>query len=128
MGFPYVQTTPLVNSVYTVTTVSIKSNMQVAVVQFMSAAGKLGQVTLSPVQPTAGPVTYKRGQQVVTLEKATFIAASQFVDGSVFAEGSATDQQGKNETPYSASIADWTATGDAGDKAKAKTKEKQEHH
>ncbi|MBS0028274.1 hypothetical protein ACTJJ0_05570 [Chitinophaga sp. 22321] len=125
MGFPYKQSTPLVNSVTATTTVSLNGGMQVAVVKFTSAAGELGSVTLSPIQPTAGPVTFQRGQQTVNLKKATFTAAIGFTDGSVFAEGDATDQQGNNDTPYSASIAAWNASGDAGAKIKPKIKEDQ---
>jgi hypothetical protein len=123
--FPYKQTTPLVNSAYTITTVSINAGMQVALVQFMNGSGELGRVTLSPIQPTAGPIPFQRGQQTVYLKKATFTAAVGFVDGSVFAEGHATDQQGGNDTPFGASIAGWDANGDAGATVKPKIKEDQ---
>ncbi|HVI47854.1 MAG TPA: hypothetical protein VM802_23495 [Chitinophaga sp.] len=121
MAFPYSQTTPLVNSISAKTTVTLQGGMQVATIEYSSAAGLLGKMVLSPIQPTAGPETYKRGQQVLVINQATFTAAQGFVDGNVFVDGSGTDQHGKNDTPFSADIADWTSNGTAGAKAKKAT-------
>ena len=106
--YPYTQSANLVNSVTTNTVVSLNGGMQVAQVSFSNPSGLLGQITLSPVQPTANNVEFKRGNQVVFIETISFRAAFGFDSGQVTCNGEATDQDGKNQTPFNAQIASWS--------------------
>jgi hypothetical protein len=107
--FPYTQTTMLVNSVEATTTVKIMSGMQVAHVVFKSPAGDLGFVDLSPVDPQRTDIKLQAGNQVLLINIIKFQAAFGFEEGSVFINGNATDQDGKNPTDFSKIIANWTA-------------------
>jgi len=107
--YPYKQSTMLVNSITADTIVSLNNGMQVAQVTFNTAAGPLGQVTLSPVQPIANNIEFKRGEQVLQIVQITFQAAFGFDNGQVSANGQATDQQGKNPTPFESLVASWAS-------------------
>ena len=107
--YPYTQSANLVNSVTTTTVVSLSGGMQVAQVSFNNPSGLLGQITLSPVQPTASNVEFKRGNQIVLVQQISFRAAFGFDAGQVTCEGEATDQDGKNKTPFNAQIASWSS-------------------
>ncbi|MBB5635172.1 hypothetical protein HDF26_002102 [Pedobacter cryoconitis] len=106
--YPYTQSSPLVNSITATTVVSLSNGMQVAQIAFTTAAGQLGQITLSPVQPTAENVEFKAGTQTLKIKKATFSAAFGFDPGQVTVEGDATDQNGKNDTDFQKQIASWS--------------------
>ncbi len=106
--YPYTQEAMLVNSVTSTTVISIQGGMQVATVTFANAAGTLGEITLSPVQPTASNVQYTRGEQVLQITNITFRAAFGFDPGQVTCAGSATDQNGKNSTAFNAQICSWS--------------------
>lgn len=106
--YPYSQDSMLVNSIKSTTVVSIMSGMQVAVVTFTSPAGNLGSITLSPVQPTASNVEFKAGSQTLQIDIISFRAQFGFDSGQVTCSGRATDQDGKNETPFSKQIASWS--------------------
>lgn len=106
--YPYTQNALLVNSVTSNTIVSIVSGMQVAQITFSNASGVLGEVTLSPVQPTASNIEYKRGNQVLQIANITFRAQFGLDQGQVTCNGSATDQDGKNPAPFNAQICSWS--------------------
>ena len=106
--YPYTQTSMLVNSIQATTTVSIQSGMQVSSTVFSSAAGNLGTITLSPVQPTAKNVEFKSGLQTLQIDSTTFTAQFGFDAGQVFASGRGTDQSGENEAAFSKQIATWS--------------------
>lgn len=106
--YPYTQQAMLVNSIQSTTVVSIMGGMQVAQITFTTAAGNLGEITLSPVQPTASNVEFKRGQQVLQIANITFRAQFGFDQGQVTCNGSATDQNGQNPAPFNAQIASWS--------------------
>ncbi|MET1254985.1 hypothetical protein [Aliikangiella maris] len=98
----------LVNSVTASTTVNLVDNMQVATVKINTAAGLLGTITLSPVQPTATNIEYKAGEQVVQISSITFHAAFGLTEGQVSIVGNATNQQGADTAPYSKQICSWS--------------------
>lgn len=106
--YPYTQASPLVNSITATTIVSLSNGMQIAQIAFTTPAGQLGQITLSPVQPTAQNVEFKAGSQVLKIVNANFTAAFGFDVGQVFVEGSATDQSGNNNTDFQKQIASWS--------------------
>ncbi len=106
--YPYSQDAMLVNSITTTTKVSIVSGMQVSTTTFNSPAGLLGTITLSPVQPTATNVEFKAGNQTLQIDIISFRAQFGFDAGQVTCSGRATDQDGKNETPFSKQIATWS--------------------
>jgi hypothetical protein len=106
--YPYTQQAMLVNSITSTTVISIQAGMQVATVTFANASGNLGEITLSPVQPTASNVEFKRGSQVLQITTISFRAQFGFDPGQVTCAGSATDQDGKNSTPFNAQICSWS--------------------
>ncbi|MHA7056090.1 hypothetical protein ACWGOQ_0002650 [Aquimarina sp. M1] len=108
MSYPVTQESLLVNSITANTTVAIVSGMQVSTTTFNTAAGLLGTITLSPVQPTATNVEFKAGSQVLQIAKINFQAAFGLVSGEVSCSGSATDQNGGNNTPFQKQIASWS--------------------
>ncbi len=107
-SYPFTQSTPLVNSVIATTVVSINNGMQVSQTTFSTAAGNLGEITLSPVQPTAVNVEFKAGAQVLQITNITFRAAFGFDQGQITCSGSATDQNGGNQTDFSKQICSWS--------------------
>lgn len=107
MSYPVTQESLLVNSITANTTVAIVNGMQVSTTTFNTAAGLLGTITLSPVQPTATNVEFKAGTQVLQISKINFQAAFGLVSGEVSCSGSATDQGGNN-TPFQKQIASWS--------------------
>ena len=106
--YPYTQQTMLVNSIIATTVVSINQGMQVAQVTFSTAAGNLGTITLSPVQPQAQNVQFKAGSQVLQITTISFRAAFGFDPGQVTCSGQGTDQNGNNPAPFSKQIATWS--------------------
>ncbi|OQP40751.1 hypothetical protein A4H97_14115 [Niastella yeongjuensis] len=108
MAYPITQTKMLVNSVNTSTTVSLVEGMQVAKVSFLNAAGQVGQITLSPLQPQAENVEFKTGTQTVKIALIKFAAQFGFDNGKVTVSGDATDQEGKNDSPFNKEIANWS--------------------
>jgi len=106
--YPYTQQAMLVNSVQSTSVISIMSGMQVATVTFTTAAGMLGEITLSPVQPVATNVEFTRGKQVLQIANITFRAQFGFDPGQVTCNGSATDQNGKDSTAFNAQICYWS--------------------
>lgn len=106
--YPYSQQAMLVNSVISNTVVSIKGGMQVADITFSNASGELGIITLSPVQPSATNVEFTRGAQVLQIATISFRAQFGFDSGQVTCAGSATDQDGKDNTPFNAQICSWS--------------------
>lgn len=106
--YPYSQDSMLVNSIKSTTVVSIVSGMQVAVITFSTAAGNLGTITLSPVQPTATNVEFKAGSQSLQIDLISFRAQFGFDSGQVTASGRGTDQDGNNDTAFAKQIATWS--------------------
>jgi hypothetical protein len=107
MAFPYSESKLLVNSVSADTTVTLVEGLQVARVTIVSGAGDLGQITLSPVQHKAVDIELKSGAQIVYIDIIEFKSAFGLDNGSVKARGRATDQEVKNEAPFSKEIANW---------------------
>ena len=97
----------LVNSITASTTVSLVDGMQVSTTKFNTAAGLLGTITLSPVQPTATNIELKAGNQVLQIAKINFQAAFGLVSGEVTCSGSGTDQNGNDPAPFQKQIATW---------------------
>jgi len=98
----------LVNSITVSTTVTLVNGMQVATVTFNTSAGLMGTITLSPVQTTATGLEYKAGKQVLSLSQVTFQAAFGLEQGSVVCVGSATNQQGTDNTSFDKQVATWS--------------------
>ncbi len=97
----------LVNSVTASTTINLVDGMQVSKTVFSTAAGDLGTVTLSPVQPSASNIEYKAGKQSVQISNISFRAAFGLDQGQVTTSGTATDQDGNNEAPFNKQICSW---------------------
>lgn len=106
--YPYTQQALLVNSITSTTVVSIISGMQVAAVTFTSPAGNLGEITLSPVQPSASNVEFKAGKQRLMISNLSFRAAFGLDQGQVTISGTATDQDGNNDTAFAKQICSWS--------------------
>ncbi|MDI1255423.1 MAG: hypothetical protein PSV16_04920 [Flavobacterium sp.] len=98
----------LTNSLTCSTTISLVGGMQVATIQFNNQAGLLGTITLSPVQPAATDVEFKRGNQVVYISRAYFQAAFGLTQGQVTVTGTSTDPDGKDLTPFQGQVASWS--------------------
>jgi hypothetical protein len=107
-NYPYTQQAMLVNSITSTTVISIMSGMQVATITFNTAAGLLGEITLSPVQPTASNVQFTRGQQQLMIANITFRAQFGFDQGQVTCNGTGTDQNGQNPSAFNAQICAWS--------------------
>ena len=105
--YPYTQQSVLANSVNVTTVVTVVSGMQVARLQFLSAAGEFGEITLSPVQPMATNVQFQLGRQTLQLSNVSFRAQFGFESGQVTVSGSVTDPSGSNATAFSKQIAAW---------------------
>jgi len=98
----------LVNSMTASTTISLVNGMQIAVITFNNAAGLLGTITLSPVQPVATDVEFKTGNQSLYISKANFQAAFGIVSGQVTLTGTGTDQEGKDPSSFQKQVATWS--------------------
>jgi hypothetical protein len=101
---------PLSNSVLVSTTVALQGAQQVATVVFSTAAGVLGTVTLSPMQPQYSNLVIGAGLQKVNLSLIAFTAAFGITQGSVAAAGNATDQSGNNPVNFSLAICTWSGS------------------
>jgi len=108
MSYPVNVDTLLVNSVSSNCNVQLVGGMQVATITFSTAAGFLGSLTLSPVQPSATNLEFKAGQQVLQITSIIFRAAFGFDKGQVSVNGSATDQNGKDPALFNKQICTWS--------------------
>ncbi|HAS39094.1 MAG TPA: hypothetical protein DCS93_01380 [Microscillaceae bacterium] len=105
--YPVNCSTLLVNDITAETEVVLVDGMQVATVKYVTAAGILGSVTLSPVQPKAEFLEYTSGSQKLFIELVQFRAAFGLTAGQVFNIGSATDQSGENPQNFAKQICSW---------------------
>lgn len=105
--YPYTQVHSLVNGIIATTVVSLQQGLQVSVTSFATAAGQLGQVILSPMQPKAENVEFNTGQQTLSIDLIFITPQFGFDYGIVACSGRSTDQNGKNENAFSERIAGW---------------------
>jgi hypothetical protein len=106
-NYPYTQTTKLPYGIQATTTVIINAGLQVAQIDFTNAAGLLGEIVLSVVQPTANLIEFKRGNQLLKIDAIAFRAQFGFDKGSVSLNATMTDEKGQNPTTFASQICSW---------------------
>jgi len=109
MAYPVTNPNVLLgNGVLVSTTVNIVGVQQVATVIFSTAAGPMGTVVLSPMQPQYANLNMAAGLQTVAISLIAFVPAFGITQGSVTCSGTATDALGKNPVAFSIPICSWT--------------------
>jgi hypothetical protein len=106
-SYPVEKNKLIINSIVANITVSLVDGMQIAKIVFSSKADRMGNITLSPVEPRMENLEYRAGSKILKISRVTFQAAFGLMKGSITVSGSVTDKLGKNTMPFSRQIATW---------------------
>lgn len=108
MSFPVnIANVPLSNSIYATIEVTMVNNIQNAEVAFNTPVGKIGSITLTPMQPTASNKEFYAGSQKLFIEKIEFRPAFGPSKGKITCKGYATNQDGNDPAEFNFQIAEW---------------------
>lgn len=92
------------------TTVSLVGDLQTALIELVGPGGPFTSLEVSPIQSPVTNRTFKRFDQVLTIENLHIEAATDSSSGMIQCTGSITDPDGENELSFQEVLVEWEGT------------------